>query len=743
VQLPLALGLSLISCYSIKLPAFGTAQSANPETTNAIRANDGTVKQMAPNIAIANISLNENKQLVIEFDNPEQLSPSEPQVKDYPGQKHDIVLEFTQTSFAVDKAPKAKAVLEELSKVYPNLTAVAYATALDGTRARIRFGVASNVEAHPILVKVDKNAAIIDLNISQTDAAIASNDADSTPSEQTKTTPGEEPKVVAKATVPTSPTSTEEKSVKIKTVDGIKGAWTSSLKTGHSQVSKLGKLAKTNPLSKFGRGKSAEHLSVPANTDIVPTSTETVAQTKEETVTEKIPDTVATKNVSSLQPIETQNITTSTSDKVSLLRPEIVSPAEPATVTTIESTNAAPAANIASVTSSEITTPPGNIVSSAAAEAASAVTQAEPPKQEQITSIALNKTTVERIRTGLPRIPATTESKPAEEPMITPLSVEQVLKEKATLQAAVESKSAIPLAPIENNITSPPVAVEAQSDNTISSDLKTSFSKPTPEPVQETDKKEEAEKIASVPPNPLDNLTNAAINNAGTEAVEDKTASATTVKLRAQKAHVGGKDYLPPKFSDEAIEHYNAAVRAHLDGKLTEAITEYKEAIDADEKISEAYSNLGLIYNQLHKYDLAMVEFHKALALNSKDAITYNGIGAAMRAKNNLPAAIKIWQTAITIDPNLASAHYNLGTAYELNKDLDKALAQYKEAVKHDDKLGEAYYRMGLILQKMNNKNLALQEYKQAIKISQQASYVSDAKRRINLLSSQSKNQPM
>lgn len=113
-----------------------------------------------------------------------------------------------------------------------------------------------------------------------------------------------------------------------------------------------------------------------------------------------------------------------------------------------------------------------------------------------------------------------------------------------------------------------------------------------------------------------------------------------------------------------------------------------------------------------------------------------------MRAKNNLIAAIKNWQTAVALDPNLASAHYNLGTAYELNKDLEKALAQYKEAVKHDEKLGEAYYRMGLILQKMNNKNLALEEYKQAIKISQQASYASDAKRRINLLS-QSKSPSM
>ncbi len=240
------------------------------------------------------------------------------------------------------------------------------------------------------------------------------------------------------------------------------------------------------------------------------------------------------------------------------------------------------------------------------------------------------------------------------------------------------------------------------------------------------EKKDETPKIADATVN--SDLPES-LNEAASKALASK------VQLKAMTAQKGGKDYFPPRANEEAIQHYNKAVHLHLAGKLPEAITEYRLATISDPRLAEAHSNLGLIYNQQHKYDQAMSEFHKALAINPKDAITYNGVGAAMRAQRNMLAAVRNWQTAVSMDPNLASAHYNLGTAYEMDKDFEKALAEYKEAVKHDDQLGEAYYRMGLILQKMGNKTLAIEQFKQAIKVSQQADYGRDAQRQVNTLS--------
>lgn len=184
----------------------------------------------------------------------------------------------------------------------------------------------------------------------------------------------------------------------------------------------------------------------------------------------------------------------------------------------------------------------------------------------------------------------------------------------------------------------------------------------------------------------------------------------------------------------EAVRHYNQGYELHKSQKLTAAIAEYQAAIAANPSLSQAYSNLGMIYNQQHNYKDALTEFRKALAIDPKDAITYNGIGAALRAQKDMLGAIKNWQTAVSIDPKLATAHYNLGTAYEIQKDYDKALDCYRQAVKNDYRLGEAYYRMGLILQKRNNLEEALEQFNKALKVSSKAEYSQDAHQRIAIL---------
>ncbi len=184
----------------------------------------------------------------------------------------------------------------------------------------------------------------------------------------------------------------------------------------------------------------------------------------------------------------------------------------------------------------------------------------------------------------------------------------------------------------------------------------------------------------------------------------------------------------------ESVRRYNKAVQLHLSGKLSEAITAYKEALETNGNLAEAHSNLGLIYNQQHNYAQALAEFRKALAINAKDAITYNGIGAALRAEHDLQGAIKNWQTAVSLDQKLATAHYNLGTAYEIEKDYDKALSSYRLAVKNDYRLGEAYYRMGLILERKHKAEEAAEQFKEALKVSSDSEYSEDARQRLVFL---------
>lgn len=188
----------------------------------------------------------------------------------------------------------------------------------------------------------------------------------------------------------------------------------------------------------------------------------------------------------------------------------------------------------------------------------------------------------------------------------------------------------------------------------------------------------------------------------------------------------------------DAVACYNRAIKLHLAGKLDQAIEEYGLALKANPELGQAHCNLGLIYNQQHRYDEAIAEFRKALAINPQDAITYNGIGAALRAKNDLDGAIKNWQTAISLKDDLATAHYNLGAAYEMRKEYDKALDQYQKATESDSRLGEAYYRTGLIMSRENRLEDAKEQFTKALKVSDKADYSEDARRRLATLEQKS-----
>lgn len=335
-------------------------------------------------------------------------------------------------------------------------------------------------------------------------------------------------------------------------------------------------------------------------------------------------------------------------------------------------------------------------------------------------------------------------------PAPTPVTSEAV----AAASAAVTAPEAAPVAAVTAPEAAPaaaPVAALQPAPPATTSSASPEWSAPAT-PVAETQAAPAVE-TASAPAElkgPIDPATGIEVNSES--AVKPVTPVGSTVSALDTSAPVptdstpapgpeamGAPEAAPsvPESGDKktgSVKRYNSAVQFHLQGKLPEAISEYKAALESNGSLAEAHSNLGLIYNQQHNYAQALSEFRKALAINPKDAITYNGIGAALRAEKDLQGAIKNWQTAVSLDPKLATAHYNLGTAYEINKEYDRALGSYNSAVKNDYRLGEAYYRMGLIMERKNRKDDAATQFQEALKVSGDSEYSEDARLRLAYL---------
>ncbi len=220
-------------------------------------------------------------------------------------------------------------------------------------------------------------------------------------------------------------------------------------------------------------------------------------------------------------------------------------------------------------------------------------------------------------------------------------------------------------------------------------------------------------------------------------AAHDTEAAGEQTTTDSQK----GKESPIPKtgspYADEAIRHYNHAVELHQSGFLNQAIAEYRAAIEADKRMEEAYSNLGLIYAAQRNYTKAIESFNKALSLRPARPTTLNGLGTVLYARGKIKEAMEKWQQTVEIDPKFAPAYYNIGNAFENDKDNQAAIEAYAKALKVNPSMADAYYRIGTIYYRDSHPAQALLLLAQAVQLSPGAEFVRDARKEISIIQSQ------
>lgn len=183
-----------------------------------------------------------------------------------------------------------------------------------------------------------------------------------------------------------------------------------------------------------------------------------------------------------------------------------------------------------------------------------------------------------------------------------------------------------------------------------------------------------------------------------------------------------------PSYKDEAVRHYNRGHDLHKQGFFNQAITEYKAALAADDRMEEAYTNLGLIYAAQKNYPKATEAFKKSLAINPNRTNALNGLGTVLYAKNKFAEAMEQWKKAVEIDPRFASAYFNMGNALETEKDYKGAVDAYVSAIAISPTLADAYYHVGSIYAKEKHPAQAIVLFQKAIDLQPAADFVRDAK---------------
>lgn len=130
--------------------------------------------------------------------------------------------------------------------------------------------------------------------------------------------------------------------------------------------------------------------------------------------------------------------------------------------------------------------------------------------------------------------------------------------------------------------------------------------------------------------------------------------------------------------SPEVRRAYGEAGAALRAGRTQDAERGFRALVLAHPELGGPHANLGLIDRQAGKLTEAATEFEQALRLDPKQPVYLNQLGITYRQQGQFAKAREAYQRAIALDPNYAAPVLNLGILNDLYLgDGTQALALY------------------------------------------------------------------
>ncbi|MCF6155308.1 MAG: tetratricopeptide repeat protein [Candidatus Brocadia sp.] len=152
------------------------------------------------------------------------------------------------------------------------------------------------------------------------------------------------------------------------------------------------------------------------------------------------------------------------------------------------------------------------------------------------------------------------------------------------------------------------------------------------------------------------------------------------------------------------------------EGKTDLAIREFQAAI-AIEPDPEYHHNLGMAYQKKGWREEALGEYHHVLAINPNSAITHNNMGNIYIDKGLLDEGILKFKRALLLKPNYYDAHFNLGLAYFKKGLFDASMDEFKLAIHYEPDHAEAHSCLGTVYANRGLFDKAIMEIEEALRL--------------------------
>jgi tetratricopeptide (TPR) repeat protein len=147
---------------------------------------------------------------------------------------------------------------------------------------------------------------------------------------------------------------------------------------------------------------------------------------------------------------------------------------------------------------------------------------------------------------------------------------------------------------------------------------------------------------------------------------------------------------------EEQLElSFRAGQEALKRGDFLHAAEEFKKALALDPNLVEAEANLGLAYQSLSEYDLAVRHLTKALRERPNLLGPTVIVGMDYLKLGSPQKAIPFLQSALKLDPSNREAHQALASAYLGQENIRSAAEEFRQIAVLDSDKSEAWFKLG------------------------------------------------
>jgi Flp pilus assembly protein TadD len=170
---------------------------------------------------------------------------------------------------------------------------------------------------------------------------------------------------------------------------------------------------------------------------------------------------------------------------------------------------------------------------------------------------------------------------------------------------------------------------------------------------------------------------------------------------------------------EDGRARYNLALAYDRSGQLAEATQEYTRSLDISPNNDSACTNLGVIMVSQGRLDEAVEWFRKALEIDPRNAKAESNLGAALLEKGLSADAVAHLRKSLELEPDAPGTVSTLGWALALQGQLDESVAMMRKAVALNADSAESQFGLGRVLAARRNFAEAIGPLEKAVLLTQ------------------------